>query len=155
MRPELLLLEQSSNDNLSLTPEDLQHPQHRRRCRVHVIKVGYCRELAYAEKLKEKHEQHSSLLEHLRNSGYADVQLHMLIFESTGGMFKLTAFHLKQLGPPHSKVDDLMQAIHWNALKRLALKGLEQLVGTRRRLEHDDSSGKYGLNKAIKKKRGP
>ena len=66
MRPDLLLLERSSNDNLSLTLEDLQHPQHRRRCRVHVIEVGYCSELAYAEKFKEKHEQHSSLLEHLR-----------------------------------------------------------------------------------------
>ena len=86
-------------------------------------------------------------MEHLKNLGNADVQLHLLIFGSTGGMFKLTAFHLKQLGIPHSKADDLLQDMHWKALKRL-----EQIVGTRRRLEHDDSSGKHGFNKATKEK---
>lgn len=54
--------------------------------------------------MKEKHEQHSSVLEHLTNLGYADVQLHGLIFGSIGGMFKLAALHLKQLEIPQSKV---------------------------------------------------
>ena len=54
MRPDLLLLERSSNDSLPLTLGDLQYPQHRRRCRANVIEVGYCTELAYAEKFKEK-----------------------------------------------------------------------------------------------------
>ena len=148
MRPDLLLLERDSNDNVSLTLEDLQHPQHRRRCKVHVIEVGYCTELAYAEKFKEKYGQHSSLLEHLRNSGYADMELHLLIFGSTGGMFKLTALHLKQLGIPPSKVDTILQDMHWKALKRL-----EQITGTRRRLEHDDNSGKHGSSQAIKRTR--
>ena len=149
MRPDLLLLERSSNDSLPLTLGDLQYPQHRRRCRAHVIEVGYCTELAYAQKFKEKQEQHSILLEHLRNLGYADVQLHLLIFGNTGGMFQLTALHLKQLGISHSKADDLLQDMHWKALKRL-----EQIVGTRRRLEHDDSSGMHGPKKGAKRKRG-
>ena len=61
MRPDLLLLEQISNDNLTLTLKDLQYPQHRRRCRVRNIEVGYCIELAYAQKTKEKHEKHTEL----------------------------------------------------------------------------------------------
>lgn len=89
-------------------------------------------------------------MKHLRNSGYADVQLHLLMFGSTGGMFKLTALHLKQLGIPPSKVDTILQDMHWKARK--ALKRLEQIVGTRRRLEHDDNSGKHGSSQAIKRK---
>ena len=46
-------------------------------------------------KYKEKSEQHRTLLDLLKNAGYADVQLHLLIFGSTGGMFKLTALHLQ------------------------------------------------------------
>ena len=72
-----------------------------------------------------------------------------MIFGNTGGMFQLTALHLKQLGISHSKADDLLQDMHWKALKRL-----EQTVGTRRRLEHDDSSGMHGPKKGAKRKRG-
>ena len=89
-----------------------------------------------AQKYKEKYEQHRTLLDLLRNAGYADVQLHLLIFGSTGGMFKLTALHLKRLGASHSKVDSLLQDMHWKVLRRL-----EQIVGTRRRLEHGGNQG--------------
>ena len=101
MRPDLLLLGRNLNDNLSLTLEDLQHPQHRRRCKVHVIEVGYCTELAYAESSKKSMSTQQSLgtPQELRD---ADVQLHLLIQGSTGGMFKLTGLHLKQVGIPHS-----------------------------------------------------
>ena len=75
-------------------------------------------------------------LDHAKNAGYADVQLHLLIFGSTGGIFKLTALHLKRLGVSHLKVDSLLQDMHWKALKRL-----EQIVGTRRRLEHEGNEG--------------
>ena len=93
-------------------------------------------QVAYAQKYKEKYEQHRTLLDLLRNAGYADVQLHLLIFGSTSGMFRLTALHLKRLGVSHSKVDSLLQYIHWKAFRRL-----EQIVGTRRRLEHDSNQG--------------
>ena len=47
-------------------------------------------------------------------AGYADVQLHLLIFGSTGGVFKLTALRLKRLGVSHSKLDmySLLQDMH-------------------------------------------
>ena len=93
--------------------------------------MGFCAEVAYAQKYKEKYEQHCTLLTLLKTAGYADVQLHLLIFGSTSGMFKLTALQLKRLG-----VDSLLQDMHWKALRRL-----EQIVGTRRRLEHDSSQG--------------
>ena len=58
----------------------------------------------------------------------------LLIFGSTNGMFTLTALQLKRLGVSHSTVDSLLQDMHWKALRRL-----EQIVGTRRRLEHDSN----------------
>ena len=104
--------------------------------RVHVVEVGFCRyftEVAYAQKHKEKYEEHCNLLDLLKNAGYADVQLHLPICGSTGGIFKLTApVHLKRLGVSHSKVDSLLQDMHWKALRRL-----EQITGMRRRLEHN------------------
>ena len=131
------------------TLHDLEHPRHRRCCRVHVVEVGFCTEIAYAQKYKEQYEQHRTLLDLLRNAGYADVQLHLLIFGSTGGMFKLTALHLKRLGVSHSKVDSLLQDKHWKALRRL-----EQIVGTRRRLEHDSNQGTQCRPLANKHKHG-
>ena len=68
---------------------------------------------------------------HLREAGYANIKLHLPNFGSTGGMFHLTAQNLKQLGiigPPRKM---LMESLHFRAFKRL-----EQLLGTRRRLEH-------------------
>ncbi len=90
-------------------------------------------ETAYATKYQEKHAQHQQLIAHLREAGYTEIKLHLLIFGSTGGMFQLTAQHVKQLGtgitgPPRKT---LLENLHFRALKRS-----EQLVGTRRRLEH-------------------
>ena len=151
MRPDILLFERGSGDTLPIALQDLEHIQNRRRYKVHVVEVGFCTELAYAEKFKEKHEQHCTLLEHLRNAGYADVQLHVLIFGSTGGMFSLTALHLTRLGVSHSTTNSLLQDMHWKALKRL-----EQIVGTRRRLEHEGNGRheKQGKRNANKRKHG-
>ena len=84
----------------------------------------------------ETHAQHKQLIACLKDAGYADVQLHLLIFGSTGGMFHLTKFHLKQLGIAGNPLRLLMEKLHFRALKRL-----EQLVGTRRRsrLEHSNA----------------
>ena len=149
MRPDILLFERSACDSLPLIANDLQHAQHRQRCRVHVVEVGFCTEVAYPQKYKEKNEQHALLLEHLKKAGYADVQLHLLIIGSTGGMFRLTALHLARLGVTHQKVGDVLQDLHWKALHRL-----EQITGTRRRLEHEDSKGSQDRRKAGKRKRG-
>ncbi len=100
-------------------------------CKVHVVEVGFCMETAYMTKYQEKHAQHQQLITHLREAGYGDVQLHLLIFGNTGGMFHLTAQHLKQLGITGPPGNTLMENLHFRALKRL-----EQLVGTRCRLEH-------------------
>ena len=70
---------------------------------VHVVEVGFCTEISYSQKFKEKSEQHSSPRDQLKNAGYANVQLHLLIFGSTGGMFRLTVSHLVRLGVAHPK----------------------------------------------------
>ena len=149
MRPDILLFEKGAHDLAPLAAHQLRHAEHRQRCRVHVVEVGFCTEVAYPQKYKEKNEQHAPLLDHLKRAGYADVQLHLLILGSTGGMFRLTALHLAQLGIANQKVDDVLQDMHWKALKRL-----EQIVGTRRRLEHEGGKGSQDRRKACKRKRG-
>ena len=134
MRPDMLLIEKHTGDNVLPTLQDLQHSRHWRCCRVHIVEMGFCLEVIYAQQHKEKYEQHRTLLDLLKNAGYADVQLHLLIFGSTRGMFKPTALHLKRLGVSHSTTDSLLQDMHRKALRRL-----EQIVGTRRRLEHDSN----------------
>ena len=52
-------------------------------------------------------------------------------------MFHLTALHLGQLGVTRSTVINIMEKLHYKALKRL-----EQIVGTRRRLEHEPMNNK-------------
>ena len=92
---------------------------------------------------------HEHILDFLKYAGCADVQLHPLICGSTGGKFKITALHPKRLGVSHSKSDSLMQDMHWKALRRL-----EQIVGTRRRLEHDSNQGIQRMPFANKLKNG-
>ena len=154
MRPDMLLIKKHTGDNVLPTLQDLEHPRHRRCCRVHVVEVGFRTEVAYAQKYKGKYEQHRTLLESLKNAWYADVQLHLLNvkyqnFGSTGGMFKLTALHLETLGVSHSNLDSVLQDMHWKALRRL-----EQIVGTRRRLEHDRNQGIQRRPLASKRKHG-
>ena len=121
MRPDILLFEKSSDDSLPTCADMCQcnvwnmltNADNRRDCKVHVIEVGFCTEISYFRKFKEKSEQHTLLLEHLRNAGYAQVQLHLMIFGSTGGMFRLTASHLMHLGIAHSRAEAVLQAMHW------------------------------------------
>ena len=47
MRPDMLLIKKHTGDNVLPTLQDLEHPRHRRCCRVHVVEVGFCTELAY------------------------------------------------------------------------------------------------------------
>ena len=103
MHPDMLFIEKHTGDDVLPTLHDLEHSLHRTCCRVHVFEVGFCKEVAYAQKYKENYEQLHILIDLLKNAGYADVQLHLFIFGSTGGMFKFTALHLKRLGVSHSK----------------------------------------------------
>ena len=137
MRPDMLIFEKSASDTSPLNLDDLQQAANKRRCKVHIIEVGYCMEVGYISKYQEKHLQHQTLIGHLRDAGYAEVQLHLLIFGNTGGMFHLTALHLGQLGVTSSTVKSIMEKLHYKALKRL-----EQIVGTRRRLEHEPMNNK-------------
>ena len=61
MCPVMLLVEKISNDGTHPSLHDLVHPQHRRNCKMHVVEVGFCMEVVYAQKYKEKYEQHCTL----------------------------------------------------------------------------------------------
>ena len=86
MRPDMLLIEKHTCDDVLPTLHDSEHPRHRGCCRVHIVEVGFCTEVACSQKYKEKYAQHRTLLDLLKNTEYADVQLHLLIFGSTGGI---------------------------------------------------------------------
>ena len=132
IRPDILLFEKSADDSLPMSVQRLEHADNRRSCKVHVIEVGFCTEISYFQKFTEKSEQPALLLEHLRNAGYAEAQLHLMIFGSTGGstdgMLRLTAPHLMHLGVAHSRVEAVLQDMHYMHSK--TLERLEQMVGT-------------------------
>ena len=41
MRPDMLLIEKQNGEEILPTLHDLEHPRHRRCCRVHVVEVGF------------------------------------------------------------------------------------------------------------------
>ena len=92
---DMLLVEKTSRDDIQPILQDLEHPQHLKHGKIHVVEVwvihrgGIC-----SETRKKTHEQHRTLLEYLENAGYADVQLHLLIVgstRSTDGQSKVTS----------------------------------------------------------------
>ena len=137
MRPDILMFEKEDRESLSVRLEDLQDVQQRRLCKVQLVEVGYYMEVGYADEYREKTLQHAELMGHLGAAGYAEVQLHLLIFGNTGGNFRLTACHLGQLGIGKQATKSLMEKLHFHALNRL-----EQIVGTRWRLEHEPPQNK-------------
>ena len=94
-------------------------------------------EVGYADKYQEKTLQHAELMRHLRAAGYAEVQLHLLIFGNTGGNFPLTYFPFRPAGNRKTSHKLSHEKLHFHALKML-----EQIVGTRRRLEHEPPQNK-------------
>ena len=59
MRPDMLLIEKQTGGDVLPPLHDLEHPRHRKCCRVHVVEVGLCTEVACAQKYNEKYEQHA------------------------------------------------------------------------------------------------
>ena len=47
MRPDILPIEKQTGDDVLPTLHDLEHPRQMRCCRVHVVEVGFCTEVAY------------------------------------------------------------------------------------------------------------
>ncbi len=88
-------------------------------------------EPAYMTEYKEKHAQHQQLITHLRRSrlggcqaAFAHSWQHRVECSSYSPTFKATRYHWAA-----KEIAD--GSLHFRALKRL-----EQLLGTRRRLEH-------------------
>ena len=149
MRPDMLLVEKSCSlsdysDGTRPSLHDLEQLQHKRSCRISVVEQEFCMGYLMPSNTKNSitlcsSSQQCWICAYVTGAHMflqADVQLHLLICGSTctGGMFKLAALHLTRLGISNSTVDILLQDLHWKALRRL-----EQIVGTRRRLEHTGS----------------
>ncbi len=126
MRPDLLLFERLAGAG-PLNLDSLEQASERSRCKVHIVEVGSCMETAYMTKQQDRYAQHQQLI--IAGGQVTQKSSYICSFWTAQVMFHLTAQHLKQLGiigPP------LLEYLHPRALKRL-----EQLVGTRRRHEHD------------------
>ena len=74
--------------------------------------------------VKEEHAQHQKVISCLKDAG----PVYMLMFSCS------ISFHLKHLGIAGDPMRLLMEKLHFRALKQL-----EQLVGTCRRLEDSDA----------------
>ena len=57
MRPGMLLVEKKSSDRTQPSLHDLEHLQHEMNCKIHVAEVGFCTEVVYAQKYKQKYQQ--------------------------------------------------------------------------------------------------
>ena len=66
MRPDMLLIEKHIGDDVLPTLREMEHPRNRRCCRVHGVEAGSCTKVAYAQKDKEKYEEHRTLLDLLK-----------------------------------------------------------------------------------------
>ena len=53
VRPDMLLIEKHTGDNVSPTMHDLEYPQHAFWSRIHAVEVGFCTEVAYTKRYKE------------------------------------------------------------------------------------------------------
>ncbi len=130
MRPDLLLFARLAGAG-PLNMDSLEQARERSRCKVHIVEVGFCMETAY---MTGKTCSASAIDYPPQGGRLRGCQGTYAHFGSTGGIFHLTAQHSKQLGitgPPSKLSKTLLENLHFRALKRL-----EQLVGTRRRLKH-------------------
>ena len=112
--------------------------------------AGFCTEIAYAQKYQEKYEQHRTLSDHLKNADDVDVQLHLLIFGKHRRDVQTHSTASEKTGRLPLKSG---QSLAGYALKR-RLEQIEQIVGTRRRLEHDSNQGTQCRPLANKRKHG-
>ena len=55
IRPDMLLIKKHTGDDVLPILFDLEHPRHRKCCRIHAVEVGFCTELAYAQREREFH----------------------------------------------------------------------------------------------------
>ena len=75
-------------------------------------------ETRYADKLREKQEQHRTLTKLLEASGF-ETKLCPIILGSTGGIFQLSEETLQELGVPGIAIQKLHRKIHSHSINSM------------------------------------
>ena len=96
---------------------------------VTIVEGGYCSDVSYMEKLREKQQQHAALEGALRTYGYEVVSL-TYISGCTGSQYHNSNDTLRHLGIEHAAADKLKRKIHEHTIT-----SADNLMKSRRFLE--------------------
>ena len=97
--------------------------------KIMIVEGGYCSDVSYLEKAKEKGQQHNKLEEALRLYGY-DVTSLSYICGSTGAQYHSSNDTIRMLGIEHSVATKLRNRIHEHTIACA-----DKLIKSRRMLE--------------------
>jgi hypothetical protein len=127
MRPDIMHISGVSEDPEAEDIEDIKA-----RAKISIIEVGFTMDYNYAQKKKEKEEQHSILREELTKEGWKVEWQRNFIVGVGGVLFKDNRTFLeKDMGLEMEEVNRVMKKI-----QSIAIKGTHQAIRTRRHLEH-------------------
>ena len=102
--------------------------------KVMIVEGGYCSDVSYLEKVKEKEQQHAKLEEALRLYGY-DVTCLTYFCSCTGSQYHSTNDTIRMPGTEHSVAKKLRDKTHDHSIACA-----DKLMKSRRMLERSRSS---------------
>ena len=143
MRPDMMIVEMADTEQHTYLPRDADTgstlpnlpatmPNGRAR-RVTIVEGGYCSDVSYLEKVREKGQQHAKLEEALRLYGYNVTSL-TYICGSTGSQYHSSNDTMRMLGIEHSDAKKLRDKIHEHTIACA-----DKLMKSRRMLERSSA----------------
>lgn len=134
MRPDMLVVEGLyENEVQKMVRGSTFHRKKKRECVIHIIEVGYCSDSGHAQKLQDKHAQHSKLLTALRQEGWTvhDNRVSVILLGTVGTIFQPCSDILKSLKIPAHIVKLTLRTLSIHAVKTahsivLARRALER-----------------------------
>ena len=125
MRPDMMIVEMTDTEQQTYLPHDtntgsrlpnLQRTMPNGKARkVTIVEGGYCSDVSYLEKVKEKGQQHAKLEEALRLYGY-DVTSLTYICGCTGSQYHSSNDTIRMLGIEHLVAKKLRDKIHEHSI---------------------------------------
>ena len=123
---KLYLPHNANNTRLPTLPAKLPNGKARQ---VTVVEGGYCSDVPYMEKLREKQQQHAALERALMTYGHEVVSL-SYTSGCTGSQYHSSNDTLRHLGIEHAAADKLKRKIH-----ELTITSADNLMKSRRFLQ--------------------
>ena len=115
MRPDIMFVDglEEGWQDLEVTQDRLKDMQ--RRCRVHILEVGYCRDNAALQKRFEKKRQHAALVKELRQAGW-EVEEVPLALGHCGSVYRHELEAIQRLGVDKKDATTLFKWLHRHAV---------------------------------------